>query len=73
MKRLDLKQYPYRGILKDIAEEMGVKPCTVHNSLFNRETPSPRYAEVFQRHLEARINGSKELNRKLRETLRKAV
>ncbi len=73
MKRLDLKRYPYRGIIKDIAEEMGVKPCTVHNSLFNRENPSPRYAEVFQRHLEARLAASKDLTKRLRETLRKAV
>ncbi|NTV01494.1 MAG: hypothetical protein HGB04_01725 [Chlorobiaceae bacterium] len=73
MKRLDLRRYPYRGIIKDIADEMGVKPCTVHNSLFGSETPSPRYAEVFQRHLEARIAASKELTRSLRETLRKAV
>lgn len=73
MKRLDLRRYPYRGIIKDIAEEMGVTPPSVHNALFGGKTPSPRYAEAFQRHLEARLDASKELTRKLRETLRKAI
>ena len=73
MKRLDLRRYPYRGIIKDIAEELGVTPPRVHNALFGGETPSPRYAEAYQRHLEARLAESRELTRKLRETLRKAV
>jgi hypothetical protein len=73
MKRLDLRRHPYRGILKDIAEEMGVTPPRVHNALFGGETPSPRYAEVFQRHLEARLTANKELTKKLCNTLRKAV
>jgi hypothetical protein len=73
MKRLDLRRHPYRGIIKDIAEEMGVTSPRVHNALFGGETPSPRYAVVYQRHLEKRIAESEELNKKLLETLRKAV
>lgn len=73
MKRLDLRRYPYRGIIKELADEFGKAPCTIHNGLFGRENPTPQYLEAFQRKLDERITASKELTRKLRETLRKAV
>ena len=73
MKRLDLRRYPYRGIIKELADEFGKAPCTIHNGLFNRENPTPQYLEAFERKLDERIRASKEMSRRLQKTLKKAV
>ncbi|MEI6756269.1 MAG: hypothetical protein FDX18_09795 [Chlorobium sp.] len=73
MKRLDLRRYPYRGIIKELAAEFGKAPCTIHLGLFGRDVPSPKYLEAFQMKLEARIAGQKEAMRKLNSTLKKGV
>ena len=73
MKRLDLKRYPYRGIIKELADEFGKAQCTIHNGLFGRENPNPHYLEAYQRKLEERIEAQKARCRRLEKTLSKAV
>jgi len=72
MQRLDLRKNPYRGILKEIADERGVGSSAVHNALFGNEMPSPLYAEMFEQKLNERIERSKSVTERINNVVRKA-
>lgn len=54
-KKIDLRVYPYRGILSEIAKEMGRKTESVHRSLFGlKNGPEPAIARIFTDKVEQR-------------------
>jgi len=70
-KNVDLRRYPYRGILKEMEAELGMPTDQIHKALFRSEEcfPSPRIAEMFTKKLEERQN----MIKTLKKTLRKAI
>jgi hypothetical protein len=68
-KGIDLRKHPYRGILKEIGEEIGRASSNVHISLFGTDTPDPKLAELFNKKLQER----KETIKSFRKNIRKAV
>jgi len=54
MEKVDLQRYPYRGIVKEIADELGKALPNVHEALFKLDVPNPEYAALFNRKLEER-------------------
>jgi hypothetical protein len=70
-KTVDLRRYPYRGILKEMEAELGIPTPQIHSALFRSEdcVPNPRIAEMFNRKLEER----QQLIKTLKKNLRKAV
>jgi hypothetical protein len=69
MKSVDLRRHPYRGILKEIADELGRDSGNIHKALFKSKVPDPELAEIFDKKLEVRQGKIKSF----RKTLRKAV
>lgn len=70
-KVVDLRRYPFRGILKEMEEELGIPTYQIHKSLFRTEEciPSPRIAEMFNRKLEERQSVIKSLKKNLRKAI----
>ena len=54
MEKIDLRRYPYRGIVKEIADELGRAVPNVHESLFKVKVPNALLAEMFDRKLQER-------------------
>ena len=69
MKNVDLRRHPYRGILKEIANELGRDSGNVHTALFKSKVPDPFLAELFDRKLQER----QKIVKSFKKTLRKAV
>lgn len=69
MKDVDLRRYPYRGILKEIEAETGMPTDQIHKGLFRTKQPNPKLAEIFNRKIEER----QAIVRTFRKNLRKAV
>ena len=69
MKSPDLRRHPYRGIIKEIAEEQKRSSPSVHRSLFNSEVPDPTLAAIFDQKLQERQASIKSF----KKTLRKSV
>ena len=68
MGKVDLRCYPYRGILKEMGEELGKPVDYIHKGLFRTKNPNPEYAELFEKKLEER----KKKVRKFKRSIRKA-
>lgn len=70
-KEVDLRRYPYRGILKEMEAELGIPTHQIHKALFRSEEciPNPVIAESFNRRLVER----QDLIKNLKKNLRKAV
>lgn len=64
--RVDLRCYPYRGILKEMSEELGKPVAYIHKGLFRTKSPNPVYAEMFERKLEERRNKVRKFKRALK-------
>ena len=69
MEKVDLRSYPYRGILTEMSEELGIPIDRIYKALFYRKNPHPEYAEMFQHKLEER----KKVIRNFKRSIRKAV
>ncbi len=69
MKNLDLRRHPYRGILKEIADELGRDSGNIHTALFKSKVPDPVLASIFDKKLQARQESIKSF----KKTLRKVV
>jgi hypothetical protein len=69
MKNVDLRCHPYRGLLKEIADELGRDSGNIHTALFKSKVPDPFLADLFDRKLQERHAKVKSF----RKTLRKAV
>jgi hypothetical protein len=69
MKRLDLRRHPYRGIIKEIADEQKRDSASIHRSLFSSETPDPALAAIFDRKLQERQASIKSFKKTLRKTV----
>lgn len=69
MNGVDLRCYPFRGILKEMSEETGVDVSIIHKALFKRKSPNPELAALFNRKLEER----KREVRKFKRSIRQAV
>ena len=66
--RIDLRCHPYRGIIKEIADELDMDSGNVHRALFSRKNPNPKLAEVYNRKLQER---QKQVN-KFKKSVRQA-
>ena len=66
--RVDLRCYPFRGILKEMSEELGKPVDRIHKGLFRGKSPNPEYAELFRKKLEER----EEKIRKFKRSIDKA-
>jgi hypothetical protein len=53
-KGIDLRCHPYRGILKEMGEELGMPVDQIHKGLFYSKAPNPRLAELFDKKLKER-------------------
>jgi hypothetical protein len=51
VKRLNLKARPYRGVIKEIANELGENYQNVKQGILRR---SPKYIEIFERKIRER-------------------
>jgi hypothetical protein len=69
MKNIDLRCHPYRGILKEIADELGRDSGNIHKALFKSKIPDPSLASLFDKKLQER----QAIVKSFRRTLRKAV
>ena len=67
MKRVDLRSYPYRGMLKEISEETGIEVSIIHKALFKRKSPSPELAALFNRKLQERKREVRKFKRSIRQ------
>ena len=70
-KIVDLRKYPFRGILKEMSEELGKPVDQIHKALFRSKecVPNPVIAELFNRKLESR----QALIRTLKKNIRKSA
>lgn len=66
MKKVDLRSYPFRGILKEMSKELGKSVPDIHKALFRRKSPNPVYAEMFERKLEERQEKVRKFQRSLK-------
>ena len=69
-KKVNLRCNPYRGILKEMSEELeGMPTDQIHKGLFLAKVPNVKLAEMFDRKLQERQN----IVKSFRKTIRKAV
>ncbi|UZJ37355.1 MULTISPECIES: hypothetical protein [unclassified Prosthecochloris] len=69
MKGVDLRRYPFRGILKEMSEETGIDVSIIHKALFKRKTPNPELAALFNRKLQVRNREIKKFKRSIRQVV----
>ncbi len=69
MKGVDLRSYPYRGILKEISDETGVDVSIIHKALFKRKSPNPELAALFNRKLQERRREVRKFKRSIRQAV----
>jgi len=67
MKRLDLRRHPYRGIVKEIADEQKRDSASIHRSLFSSQMPDPALAAIFEKKLKERQASIKSFKRTLQK------
>jgi hypothetical protein len=69
MNNVDLRKHPYRGILKEIADELGRDSGNIHTALFKSKVPDPKLAGLFDQKLQER----KKMVKSFRKNLNKAI
>jgi hypothetical protein len=68
-EKVDLRCLPFRGILKEMGEELDMPTDQLHKALFKRKAPNPEYAAIFDRKLKERLA----VIDSFKKTIRKAV
>ncbi|MEI6846596.1 MAG: hypothetical protein WCK32_00935 [Chlorobiaceae bacterium] len=68
-KNVNLRCYPYRGILKEMGEELGMPTDQIHKGLFLSKVPNIKLAEIFDRKLQER----QAIVKSFRKNLKKVV
>ena len=53
-EKVDLRCYPYRGILTEMAKEVGMPLDQLHKALFKSKSPRPDFAAMFDKKLKER-------------------
>ena len=69
MEKIDLRRYPYRGIVKEIADELGKALPNVYESLFKVKVPNAELAEMFARKVKEREKKVKNFRESLKSTI----
>ena len=67
MEKVDLRFYPFRGILKEMSEELNLPVDRIHKALFRNKCPNPDMAELFEKKLEERREKVRKFKRSIQQ------
>ncbi len=69
MKKVNLRCHPYRGILKEMSDELNMPVDRVQKALFLASDPNPTFAEIFNRKVAER----EQIVKTFRKNLKRAM